>query len=557
MKKLKGLIAGIILCFGLLILSACGGKSSGITAKDVDMQISSINKDSATIKLTFTENENISKKLATFYVMAYKYVDGAEESSNNRQDVSFTGDKFTSATVSFSSLASEQEYHFVLFITYEKKTKRLTFVEGTTSTYVSDEIKTTDDFKNNLVNDTDGDFILTEDLDFSVEGSNETLSLFSSESKAFQGKLDGGIYDNDGNLTGCHKISNFKISSTGTYSGLFGYLKGAEIKNLIIENVSVECTNKTTSHIGAFAGYVVDSYVENVKVNNVSFSITTSSGSSTSEINTGGVIGYTKRSSFQGVVADNVQLDFSSIRTRVNIGLFAGKITGDALKDNITAKECGASGKLILTSDFTASSTETGYVYAGGFVGSLNSSGSIEDCYTEVESVYSTKRQECRTFDLFFGGFVGANGPDSTMMYIKNSLAVLKDVQVYAGQTSTEEGYDYSQYDTAYLATGYAYVGGFVGKANGAFRGIFDSYALNAKDLVLHAATTRDIKEDDTVVGVEDALFCNSFVGRYTGNEIDTYLPECDSHILNPSSTSAPDVFNETLTEIVEKYLIA
>ena len=553
MRKLKGLIAGIILCFGLLILSACGGKSSGITSKDVDMKVSSINKDSATIKITFTENENISKKLATFYVVAYKYVDGSEETSGNRQDVSFSGDVFTSATVSFSSLASDQEYHFVLFITFEKSTKRLTFVEGTTSTYVSEEIKSTEDFKNNLVNDTDGDFILTDDLDF----SNEVLSLFSSEAKAFKGKLDGGIYDDQGNLTGCHKISNFKIASTGTYNGLFGYLKGAEVTNLIIENVSVESTNKTTSHIGAFAGYAIDSYVENITVNNVSFSITTSSGSSTSEINTGGVIGYTKRSSYKDVVADNVVLDFSSIRTRVNLGLFAGKIAGDALKDNVTAKNCGVNGKLVVTSDFTASSTETAYIYAGGFVGSLNSSGAIEDCYAEVESVYSTKRQECRTFDLFFGGLVGANGPDSTMMYIKNSLAVLKDVQVYAGQTSTEEGYDYSQYDEAYLATGYAHVGGFIGKANGAFRGIFDSYVLNAKDLVLHAATSRDIKEDGAVVGVEDALFVNSFVGRYTGTDMNTYLPSCNDHILTPTSGSAPSALNETLAAIVEKYLIA
>ncbi|MBQ9900298.1 MAG: fibronectin type III domain-containing protein, partial [Acholeplasmatales bacterium] len=172
MKKLKGTITAFILSLGLLILAACGGKSSGITADDVDMQITTINKNSATIKLTFTENENLASGAATAYVTSYKMEDG-EETSPQRQDVKFSGDVYTSASVSFSSLTENQEYHFVLYVTFNKKNKKIKTITGNTTTEVSQEIMSTEDFKNNLVANTSGEFKLAADLDFSVDGEKE------------------------------------------------------------------------------------------------------------------------------------------------------------------------------------------------------------------------------------------------------------------------------------------------------------------------------------------------------------------------------------------------
>lgn len=551
MKKLKGLLAGLILSIGLLILAACGGKSSGISAKDVAMELSFINKNSATIKLTFSENDNISNGSATFYVMAYKYEDG-EETSGLRQDVKFSGDKYTSSTVSFSSLTSDQEYHFVLFLTFNKSSKKILTIEGTTSTYVSEEIKTTDDFKNNLVNDTDGDFILTSDLDFSVDGTDETLSLFSSEAKAFMGTLDGGEYDDNGNLIKCHTIKNFKLSTSGTYNGLFGYLKNATIKNLIIESVSLEVTNKTTSNIGALAGYCEGSNIENVTVKSVSYVISTSSGTTTSEINTGGVVGFTKRSSFSNVVASNVYIEFTSVKTRITVGLFAGKISGDALKDNIVAKDCGASGILNIVGDFATSSSDTGYIYVGGFVGSLNASGAILDSYSEIEATYSNKRQDSRSFDLFIGGFVGANGLDSSMMYINNCLALVHSIKAFAGVLPESEDFDQTPYLSNYLSTNKSYVGGFIGRASGVFRGITDSYVFIPGNMEYYSAVDKDVKEDDVVIGVETVLFFGNYVGEYNGTNQDTY---CNPHTIETTDAEAPANFTETLKDIVNKYL--
>ena len=550
MKKLKGTITAFILSLGLLILAACGGKSSGITADDVDMQITTINKNSATIKLTFTENENLASGAATAYVTSYKMEDG-EETSPQRQDVKFSGDVYTSASVSFSSLTENQEYHFVLYVTFNKKNKKIKTITGNTTTEVSQEIMSTEDFKNNLVANTSGEFKLAADLDFSVDGEKESLSLFSTEAKAFTGTIDGGIYDSNGNLTGCHKISNYQVGSA-TYSGLFGYLKNATVKNLIIENVKIDFTSKSSSSIGALAGYAIGSNIENVKVNNVEVEITSSS---TAEHNTGGIVGYSKRTSFNGVIGDNISINYKTAKIKINVGLFAGKITGDALVDDITAKDCGVTGTVNLITDYTSSSGDAGAIYLGGFVGSLSSSGSIENCYTEATGTVSTNRQNGRTYDVYIGGFVGANGPESSMMYIKDSLALI-DITVYGGPISTDDAFDYSTYySDYYLATNKGYIGGFIGKASGAFRGITNSYVMQIDAPEIYATVERTVGEGDEAT-TETALYAGEFYGYYTGTDADkdTYLPECNSHILTETS-SAPTTLSEELIELIENHL--
>ena len=111
MKRIKKILAGLIACFGLLFLAACSNNSSGISEKNVDMQITTT-KDKATIKLTFDENENI--KSSVLYIVCYKVVDGADN-YHTKQNVSFSNSVYTSSTVEFKSLASKQEYKFILY----------------------------------------------------------------------------------------------------------------------------------------------------------------------------------------------------------------------------------------------------------------------------------------------------------------------------------------------------------------------------------------------------------------------------------------------------------
>ena len=534
MKRIKAIIASIISVFALIILASCGGKSSGINAKEVDMEISSITKDSATIKLTFTENDNLKNGTAKPYVMAYKYVDN-EETSGVKQNVSFNGDVYTSATVEFKSLANEQEYHFVLFVTFNGSDKKIKTVSGKTSNNVSREIDSASSFEENLVNDLDGDFVLTGDIDFKKADSEEldTVNLFSSESKAFQGTLDGNN----------HTIKNFKLGSA-TNAGLFGYLKGATIKNLVIENVVVSYTSKASSHIGALAGYVIDSNIENVTIKNVTYEVTTQS---TAEINVGGVAGYSERTSYKNVYAEDVNINFTSAKHKVNAGLFIGRANGDALINDVLAQSCGAKGIINIATDCPTGS-DAGAFYIGGFVGALNSSGKIDDSYAVVEETVSTKRQTSKDFDVFVGGFVGGNGPQGSSMYITNSLAI-SNINVYGGQLEDAPEFDYTQYnEDFFVATKNTYIGGFIGKASKVFRGIDNSYAKLADDFTIYADRTRTNKDDAEVI--DTVLFEGAFIGKFD-DASEMYI-DSDGKALSPVDTTIPDTLSEALKELLQ-----
>ena len=534
MRKIKAIIISIISVFALIILASCGGKSSGITAKEVDMQISSITKDSAIIKLTFTENDNLKNGTAKPYVMAYKYVDN-EETSGVKQVVSFSGDVYTSATVEFKSLANEQEYHFVLFVTFNGSDKKIKTVSGKTSNDVSREIDSASSFEDNLVNDLDGDFVLTDDIDFKKADSEEldTVNLFSTEAKSFQGTLDGQG----------HTIKNFKLGSA-TNTGLFGYLKGATIKNLVIENVVVSFTSKATSHIGALAGYAINSNIENVTIKNVTYEISTQSSA---EINCGGVVGYSERTSFKNVYAEEVSINFTSAKHRVNVGLFAGRFNGDALIDDVLCQSCGAKGEIKLATDCTSSS-DTGAFYIGGFVGAVNSSGQIDDCYAVATEIVSTKRQNGRDYDVFVGGFVGGNGPQGSSMYITNSLAI-PTISVYAGQLEDDPEFDYSAYNTDfYIATKLAYIGGFIGKASSVFRGIRNSYVKLPGFFTIYADDSRPNKDDDSII--EDTYYSDNFIGDYDDSS-ETYI-DMNEMAIEPNDTFVPDTLSDELKALFD-----
>ncbi|MBQ9900698.1 MAG: InlB B-repeat-containing protein, partial [Acholeplasmatales bacterium] len=145
---------------------------SGINENNVSMQITSIYKNVANLRIIFTENDNLSSGAASCYVVAYKF-ENNEEIYVSRRNVYFSGGVYTSSTVSFTGLTEDQEYHFVLYVTYKQYDSRIIAITGNTTTEVSQEIMSTEDFKNNLVANTSGEFKLAADLDFSVDGEKE------------------------------------------------------------------------------------------------------------------------------------------------------------------------------------------------------------------------------------------------------------------------------------------------------------------------------------------------------------------------------------------------
>ncbi len=508
MKRIKKILAGLIACFGLLFLAACSNNSSGISEKNVDMQITTT-KDKATIKLTFDENENI--KSSVLYIVCYKVVDGADN-YHTKQNVSFSNSVYTSSTVEFKSLASKQEYKFILYVTFNGTDEKIVEKTATTSSTVSTEIASVDDFKNKLGTEK-YDYTLTSDLDF----GGDSINLFNTDSSQFIGTIDGGIYDADGNLTGCHKITNYKLSSS-KYMGLLGNVKGASLKNLIIEDVTVE-VSRSDAFIGSLFGYAERTSVNNVTIKNVSYKIT---ASSSAEHFTGGVVGKSVGSAFDSVEATNVSINYTSARIKVSVGLFAGALLGEGL-ENVTAKSCGAEGSLTVVAEYSLSSTSdyADYIYVGGFAGQIGSNGTINDCYSKVDATYSMK-QQARKFDLFMGGFVGGN---TANIRITNSLAIAT-LKAYAGLTPTDG--DGHNYENELVASQNAYVGGFIGNASGSIYGIRNSYSKLLAETVAEGKSQND--DGDTVLFVDsfkakvsDSVSAEAFDGSST---ITTEKPE-------------------------------
>ena len=180
-----------------------------------------------------------------------------------------------------------------------------------------------------------------------------------------------------------HTVSGLNAgSSAGSYRGLFGYLKGATIKNLTVE--------------GSIGG--------------------------TKTSNCGGIAGYTRNSTIQNCIS------------RVNIGgsaSYAGGITAGMEGSAISG--CGYEGTISTTEDTSAFSNYAGGIVgimydgsmtdcystgsissvqgAGGIVGYL-SGGSVSNCYN-LGSVANNNTGEKNT-DSFAGGIAGRVGTNET-----------------------------------------------------------------------------------------------------------------------------------------------
>ncbi len=210
-------------------------------------------------------------------------------------------------------------------------------------------ISTVEEF-NNIRNQRDSCYRLTEDIDF----NGATLAPIGSLAVPFKGSLDG-----DG-----HTIKNFKIDTTISYTGLFGYAASAKFKNLVLENAEIKQT-ATLSYIGAFAGYLNGCTTENVKMVDVTVTggdycgtlagyanegtITACSVIGTGAINgitnVGGLVGY--------LYSTSVRSCFSTVEVKGSGNYYVGGLIGAVSGYNMTygpmlvkINECYATGNV-------------------------------------------------------------------------------------------------------------------------------------------------------------------------------------------------------------------
>ena len=191
---------------------------------------------------------------------------------------------------------------------------------------------------------------LTADIDLknychAAEDGKELLSWLpiGNDDNHWKGKMDGQA----------HTISNLYIKTAQNYVGLFGYIDGATIQDLIFDYAKVEnvnTTNTKTDYTGFLAGYadgVSPSHIRGIK--------TTNNCTVIGQKHTGGIVGGAR------INLENCE-NHSSVKGTGSVGGIAGSSSG------IIIKRCTNYGTV-----------ENNNSYIGGIIGYAWYT-SIEDC---------------------------------------------------------------------------------------------------------------------------------------------------------------------------------
>ncbi|WP_099192677.1 GLUG motif-containing protein [Tepidibacter mesophilus] len=215
-------------------------------------------------------------------------------------------------------------------------------------------------------------------LENNIDLQNIEWSPIGTSTVPFTGSLDGNGY----------KISNLKISkSTINNIGLFGYVKDSSIKNLKINNVNIQGQN----NVGGLIGYSTGNYnVQNCSV------IGTGSIYGTEFI--GGLIGFVRN-------YDNVKGDIISCNSTIDVGGYGyiGGLVGEVVLSNV--KKSYATGNVVAES-----------ARSGGLIGAAYGVFSTYT-YINISECYATG-------DVSAGGNIGGLIGVANAARIKNCFAL-------------------------------------------------------------------------------------------------------------------------------------
>ena len=208
--------------------------------------------------------------------------------------------------------------------------------------------------------------LLDADIDFSGPLS-EQFEPIGKDNNYFQGTFNGQD----------HTISNLSMNSSLKYTGLFGYLSGGTIRNVVLDSscsfVSY-CNDQSWTYIGGIIGQCYGCVIENT-VNMASVAFTGNTTGSTGNLWFGGIAGSLSTSS--NAIAVRNCANYGSIThsgivpgSSVSIGGIVGSSSGDSNKAFI--QNCLNYGTI------THNGT-SGTLYIGGILGS-SSGTNIENC---------------------------------------------------------------------------------------------------------------------------------------------------------------------------------
>ncbi len=231
-----------------------------------------------------------------------------------------------------AELKEAEEAYEASKVTLANDVSQLTEEEAVSQGYTI--IKTPDDLQA-MANNMSGKYILMNDIDLAgIEW--EPIGHLDPEaddpwSTAFSGVLNGNGY----------AIKNLTIKDDGTSDavGLFGVTNGAEIKDVILENIDISAPDEyNETAVGGLIGISRDTNIDNVTV----------TGSVSGHQAVGGLIGKEMDSQNFGKVT------ISNVNTNVNVNgaFYSGGLIGyvnGTLQNSLVIENCHTSGDINIT----------------------------------------------------------------------------------------------------------------------------------------------------------------------------------------------------------------
>ncbi|MBR1872086.1 MAG: hypothetical protein IJ795_02630 [Bacteroidales bacterium] len=200
-----------------------------------------------------------------------------------------------------------------------------------------------------------------------------------------------GGYDGDG-----HSISNLNVSTSGANAGLFGYLRGATVKNIEIKSATIK---SGANYAGAITGVLNEGVISGCRVDENSTVSSAARGA-------GGVVGFVRAGTISGCASHACMSAETDIAGGIAGYLNTNAATQEILVINCTFDPVYKDGKM------TAASLKTGNANAfmGGISGSANATDGmgtikIANCYAYPLEMVST--QAAGTKVAYIGGITG------------------------------------------------------------------------------------------------------------------------------------------------------
>ena len=264
------------------------------------------------------------------------------------------------------------------------------------------------------------------------------VPISKNSGEAFSGRFDGQNYT----------ISNLKTSGSNQFSGLFGYISGATIQNVVFKN----CNVTSVQYSGIVTGYSFNSTIEKILVGNSSSIAKFEPQNYISNYNlySGGISGCDASSKFTRCYVNNTTVNAyntikepSSTITTNSGGICGGKY----------------SGNWIILCYFNAGTIKTNYdninyaslAKSGGIVGTCSGSDkqnyiSIQKCYNIGNVSATTNKYKWHDSPTSIAGGICGNNSFTNILSCYNRGSVHASSPLYSNENNYPNDHVYQRY---------------------------------------------------------------------------------------------------------------